>query len=1267
MSNRLTFSLVSLVLIFALTFSAAFVDEAQANADFEGKTISDKVFTEDIDVGTITLPTAKNADSYRLTDLPSGLSFDATARTITGDAEEPSGRSVYTYTAVDDDANDATLTFTIEVKANKAPKFATDAEIKDLVLKIGIDAEPLVDFPTATDPDAGDELTYSLDGTLPNGVQFDPFQQRFVGRPTTENTSSVGYTYTATDRDSNTATLTFNITAVEANAKPTFGTGATRESIANMTLKVDEAIKDTFLPPATDANTGDELTYTLPGTLPTGLEYIESARLLRGTPTAVKAETEYTYTVTDPDGNTDELKFKITVRADPVFAESASIRDYTFVVGTEVDAGPFPTATDADDDIDAYSISPQPPDGVTFVASLRKLLGNPTATQEATEYTYTVTDEAGGTDELTFNITVADQAPADTTPPVLTSTVGTPDATTGAVTVTLGFDEALKAAPTVTSSGTPTGHDTTYTVSAVTGGTAADPNTYMVTVTPKMGTDLTADVPALTVTLTVSAMDTSDNELTTGNTVDVTLAARTAPADTTPPVLTSTVGTPDATTGAVTVTLGFDEALKAAPTVTSSGTPTGHDTTYTVSAVTGGTAANPNTYMVTVTPKMGTDLTADVPALTVTLTVSAMDTSDNELTTGNTVDVTLAARKVVQPNRAPTVTATAPTDEADETATVTFTLNDADSGDTLGVGAAIDAASVTAGYSVGTPTVSNRTGSVTITGPDHSSTTGRTIPARTVILTLTPSDGTTNGTPVNVNVAFGARVNAAPTLTITTSPPDRTPDPSSGDILAVNDDFPVAFTTADADDDAVTVAAVISVDPATATSAYSISSATPTMATGVTIMQAISKVAGQATPGGTVTLTLTPSDALGAGTPATIEVLYDARPFDAADWDETPPIVVIGDVADDQGSDFEVRFSVTDKGNPSGVTDPAGLDTDIHGNIDGIEVDILGPANAATYYKLTEARPYRVTNSIGDITFASFSMMIKPTRKENRVGIRIVVTVPDRADNVGEHEISVTLGPKDFVPVVTSNPNIISCLDGSIITVTFDRKLAVGEKLTADEIKLSNPDIATYPENVDQVGWEVVAGSITAPSFNEATSETTVQFKVMPKADRSWLGQTRLRVHIAPDVNVGLDDPAVKDLGANTNAKNEHNTVRVDGVVQKDPDDPRFPQRKGTFTIGPVLEIDPGGYIAVARDKPNPFGTGSTLALSHLGDTTLTVADKNVRALRADVQGWECMPDLGVLLGIAPYADKDKDRAASTRLAVTGWRWYYREGIARER
>ena len=65
-----------------------------------------------------------------------------------------------------------------------------------------------------------------------------------------------------------------------------------------------------------------------------------------------------------------------------------------------------------------YSLSPSPPAGVTFDASARTLSGTPTATQDATKYTYTVTDADGNTaasdaDAQQFTITIVE---ADTAP-----------------------------------------------------------------------------------------------------------------------------------------------------------------------------------------------------------------------------------------------------------------------------------------------------------------------------------------------------------------------------------------------------------------------------------------------------------------------------------------------------------------------------------------------------------------------------------------------------------------------------------------------------------------------------------------------------------------------------------------------------------------------------------------------------------------------------------------------------------------------------------
>ena len=243
---------------------------------------------------------------------------------------------------------------------------------------------------------------------------------------------------------------------------------------------------------------------------------------------------------------------------------------------------------------------------------------------------------------------------------------------------------------------------------------------------------------------------------------------------------------------------------------------------------------------------------------------------------------------------------TAPSTASTGTATVTYTVADAD-GDNVTVAAALDAASVTAGYTVGTAT----TTSVTITQPVPTAAM-RTVPARTVVLTLTPTDddATTplDGDPVNVNVDFAEVSNAAPTLTISTAAPSA----------AVTDgSFDVAFTTADADTgDTVTVAAAISVDPSTAAASYS--APTSPAANSITITQTAPTPTAMITPAGTVTLELTPSDALGAGTPKTLDVEFaEVKFIPAAPTGVTSDIVLHSVASDDRAVKVELKWTAS--------------------------------------------------------------------------------------------------------------------------------------------------------------------------------------------------------------------------------------------------------------------------------------------------------------------------------------------------------------------
>ena len=87
-------------------------------------------------------------------------------------------------------------------------------------------------------------------------------------------------------------------------------------TIADQYFTANTAITTVTLPAASGGDAGTTLTYTLSRALPTGLAFNAGARTISGTPAAATARTEYTYTVTESDGDTASLKFNITVGAD---------------------------------------------------------------------------------------------------------------------------------------------------------------------------------------------------------------------------------------------------------------------------------------------------------------------------------------------------------------------------------------------------------------------------------------------------------------------------------------------------------------------------------------------------------------------------------------------------------------------------------------------------------------------------------------------------------------------------------------------------------------------------------------------------------------------------------------------------------------------------------------------------------------------------------------------------------------------------------------
>ena len=180
-------------------------DKTPPPAFAEGTMIDDISAIAGTAIADVELPAATGGSgtiSYSTSDLPAGVSFDDSTRTVSG-TPEAEGTTEVTYTATDGAETKATLTFSIMV----GPMLAFGDTIDDIATTLGksISAE----LPAATGGDGA--ISYST-SDLPAGVSFtfNDSTRTVSGTPEAEGTTEV--TYTATDGAETEVTLTFSIT-----------------------------------------------------------------------------------------------------------------------------------------------------------------------------------------------------------------------------------------------------------------------------------------------------------------------------------------------------------------------------------------------------------------------------------------------------------------------------------------------------------------------------------------------------------------------------------------------------------------------------------------------------------------------------------------------------------------------------------------------------------------------------------------------------------------------------------------------------------------------------------------------------------------------------------------------------------------------------------------------------------------------------------------------------------------------------------------------
>ena len=380
--------------------SLTFTVKIDGTPDFGAQTIAAQAWMLNQAIAALQLPQAADGNgtiTYSLGDssgnLPDGLSFDASTRSITG-TPTVAAQTDLIYTARDTDGDSASLTFTVKIDG------ATSFGGQTVAAQVWTLNQAIAALPLPEAANGNGAISYSLgdaNGELPDGLSFDADNRSITGTPTVLSETTL--TYTARDADGDSASLTFT---VKIDGTPDFGA----QTIAAQVWTLNQAIAALQLPQAADGN--GATTYSLgdaSGELPDGLSFDADTRMVTGTPT-VPSETTLTYTATDADGDSASLTFTVKIDGATSFG-GQTVAAQVWTLNMAIAALQLPQAADGNGAI-SYSLGDangELPDGLSFDASTRSITGTPTVAAQTT-LTYTATDADGDSASLTFTVKI---------------------------------------------------------------------------------------------------------------------------------------------------------------------------------------------------------------------------------------------------------------------------------------------------------------------------------------------------------------------------------------------------------------------------------------------------------------------------------------------------------------------------------------------------------------------------------------------------------------------------------------------------------------------------------------------------------------------------------------------------------------------------------------------------------------------------------------------------------------------------------------------
>lgn len=334
--------------------------------------------TVGVNYSTLNIPSAVGGNSpytYTVTNLPPGLSFNATTREISGN---PTTAGSYTVTinVSDSDGNKTSMDYTIVIK-------------DPLVLPGTALADGTVgqSYPKQIIPEAnGGYIPYTYSASnLPPGLSFNPTTREITGTPTT--TGSYTVAVKATDAKGNNVTTNYTIRVLDPLALP------------NMNL-VDGTVGTVYTKQTLPSASGGVGPYTyVASNLPPGLSFNATTREITGTPTQ-SGTYNIKLTVTDAEGKTITNTYTVKVIGVLSLA-TASLPDG--LLGSSYPAQILPSVTGGTGPYIYQAINLPP--GLSFNTTTRAITGTPTLGGNFT-FSIKVTDANNNVAVTDYNIKV---------------------------------------------------------------------------------------------------------------------------------------------------------------------------------------------------------------------------------------------------------------------------------------------------------------------------------------------------------------------------------------------------------------------------------------------------------------------------------------------------------------------------------------------------------------------------------------------------------------------------------------------------------------------------------------------------------------------------------------------------------------------------------------------------------------------------------------------------------------------------------------------